>query len=85
MSERVFAAAAHPDDIEFTMAGTLMLLGEAGFELHYLNIANGSCGSTTMDRDEAVRVRTAEARRAAEALGATFHDPLVDDLQILPS
>ena len=82
MSERVFAAAAHPDDIEFMMAGTLMLLGEAGFELHTQTIANGSCGSISMGRDETVRVRSGEARRAAEVLGAAHHDPLVDDLQI---
>ena len=33
MSEQktVFAVAAHPDDIEFNMAGTLILLARAGF------------------------------------------------------
>ncbi|MFA6111669.1 MAG: PIG-L family deacetylase, partial [Candidatus Latescibacterota bacterium] len=35
----VFAVAAHPDDIEFGMAGTLLLLARAGCRLHYLNIA----------------------------------------------
>ena len=44
--KRVFAVAAHPDDIEFFMAGTLILLGRAGYEMHYMNIANGCCGST---------------------------------------
>ena len=39
------AIAAHPDDIEFLMAGTLRLLAEAGWETHYLTVANGSCGS----------------------------------------
>ena len=37
----VLAIAAHPDDIEFMMAGTLLLLKQAGCETHYLNIANG--------------------------------------------
>ena len=37
-----FALAAHPDDIEFMMAGTLVLLGDAGYEIHYMNVANGS-------------------------------------------
>ncbi len=82
MSKIAFAVAAHPDDIELMMAGTLILLGEAGYELHYMNVANGSCGTATMDYDEVVAVRTAEARNATERLGATFHEPLVDDLQI---
>lgn len=83
MSQPVaFAVAAHPDDIEFMMAGTLLLLGEAGYELHYMNMANGSCGTMVYDRDEIVRLRTAEAEEAAKTLGAHFHAPLVDDLEI---
>jgi LmbE family N-acetylglucosaminyl deacetylase len=42
----VIAIAAHPDDIEFVMAGTLLLLGEAGWDLHYLNLSSGNLGST---------------------------------------
>ena len=42
------AIAAHPDDIEFTMAGTLLLLKQAGFEIHYLNLATGNCGSRSL-------------------------------------
>jgi LmbE family N-acetylglucosaminyl deacetylase len=83
MDQIAFAAAAHPDDIEFMMAGTMALLRRAGWQLHYLNIANGSCGTDAMDRDTIVRVRTEEARAAAAALGAQFHPPLVDDIEIL--
>jgi len=77
------AIAAHPDDIEFGMAGTMLLLGQAGFELHYMNIANGSCGTATLPRDEIVRIRRREARAAARVLGAIFHPPLVNDIDIL--
>lgn len=77
------AVAAHPDDIEFMMAGTLIRLSEAGYELHYMNIGNGSCGSATMDATQTVATRTAEARNAAALIGATFHDPLVPDIEIL--
>jgi LmbE family N-acetylglucosaminyl deacetylase len=77
-----FAVAAHPDDIEFMMAGTLMLLGEAGCELHYMNVANGSCGTVSHTPEEIIALRTAEAREAAQAMGAHFHEPLVDDLEI---
>lgn len=78
----VLAAAAHPDDIEFMMSGTLRLLKQAGWEVHYLNIANGSCGSATLGHDETIRARTAEAREACRQLGAVFHEPLVDDLMV---
>ncbi len=77
------AVAAHPDDIEFMMSGTLMLLGEAGYDLHYMNIGTGNCGSATLDRDEIVGTRADEARRACELIGATWHEPLTDDIEIL--
>jgi len=82
MGKTVFAVAAHPDDIEFVMSGTLMLLKDAGYELHYMNIANGSCGSTQYDADTIAKMRSEEAGAAAEYLGAAFHDSLVNDLDI---
>jgi LmbE family N-acetylglucosaminyl deacetylase len=82
MAPRIMALAAHPDDIEFMMAGTLALLGQAGCELHYMNLANGCCGSTQYDAATTARLRDGEARTAAQALGATFHPPLTDDLAI---
>ena len=78
----VLAVAAHPDDVEFVMAGTLLLLQRAGWRLHYFNIANGCCGSSTTGRAETARVRAAEARAAAESLGAEFHESISDDLAI---
>jgi LmbE family N-acetylglucosaminyl deacetylase len=82
MPKRVFAVAAHPDDVEFHMAGTLILLGQAGYELHYLNIANGSCGTAEYGRDEIVAIRRGEAMAAAASIGAVYHESLVDDLEI---
>ena len=78
-----FALAAHPDDIEFMMAGTLILLKQAGFEIHYMNIANGSCGTATLSREEIIATREGEARSAAELIGAVFHPSLCDDIDIL--
>ena len=78
----VLALACHPDDIEFMMGGTLFLLKAAGARLHYMNLANGSCGSTQYSRDQTVRIRREEARRAAEMLGASFHESLADDLEV---
>lgn len=81
----VLAIAAHPDDIEFVMAGTLMQLSDRGWQLHYFNIANGCCGSMTLDRAACAAVRLAEAQRAAELLGATFYPPICNDLEIMYS
>lgn len=79
---KALAIFAHPDDIEFQAAGTLLLLGQAGYELHYMNLANGNCGSNTMGREETARVRLTEAHAAADILGAVFHPPLANDLDI---
>jgi LmbE family N-acetylglucosaminyl deacetylase len=80
--KRAFAIAAHPDDIEFFMAGTLMLLGEAGYELHYMNVANGCCGTTQYDAATIARMRLNEAQAAATFIGAAFHPPVCNDLEV---
>ena len=71
------AVAAHPDDIEFVMAGTLLRLKDAGWEIHYLNISNGNCGSQKLDSEETAKVRLTEAREASRIMGAIFHEPLL--------
>jgi LmbE family N-acetylglucosaminyl deacetylase len=76
------AIAAHPDDIEFLMAGTLMLLRQAGYEIHYWNLANGCCGSTRHDAASIARIRREEAIAAAGEIGAAFHESICDDLAI---
>ena len=77
------AIGAHPDDIEFYMAGTLLLLKQAGFQTHYLNLASGSCGSSQYNAARLRTIRKKEARMAAGILGAHFHSSLTDDLEIL--
>lgn len=76
------AVAAHPDDIEFQMAGTLLLLQKAGWEIHYMNLSTGNCGSTTMTAAQTRVARRKEAKAAASILGATWHAPIADDLEI---
>ena len=76
------AIAAHPDDIEFYMAGTLLLLKHAGWEIHYLNVASGNCGGVKWNSSKTRAVRRREAREAAKVLGAHWHPPLCDDLEI---
>ncbi|MBI2948097.1 MAG: PIG-L family deacetylase [Verrucomicrobia bacterium] len=65
------------------MAGTLLLLKQAGWEIHYMNVSRGNCGSVKLNAAQTRRVRRREARRAAKILGAHWHPPVCDDLEIL--
>lgn len=78
----VFAVAAHPDDIEFNMAGTLSLLVEAGFEPHMMNLSHSNLDSNELSEAEITRIRRREAERSADVLGAVFHPPIANDLMI---
>ena len=77
------AVGAHPDDIEFCMAGTLLRLRDAGWEIHYLNLSSGNCGSLRLTAAATRRVRRRESRNAAALLQARYHPSLTDDLEIL--
>ncbi|MBI5774711.1 MAG: PIG-L family deacetylase [Verrucomicrobia bacterium] len=83
MKNSAIAIFAHPDDIEFVAAGTLRLLQQRGWEIHYLNVSTGNCGSLEFSPAKTRRVRLQEGRDAAKILGAHFHPPLCDDLEIL--
>lgn len=76
------AIFAHPDDIEFNCAGTLALLQQCGWETHYLNLADGCCGSLEKSPTEAAEERWREARAAADVLKALPHPPHFRDLEI---
>jgi len=80
--KRALAIAAHPDDIEFVMAGTLILLKRAGYEIHYMNVANGCCGSKELSAAHTAEKRTREALAAADLIGAEFHPSLVNDMEV---
>jgi LmbE family N-acetylglucosaminyl deacetylase len=76
------AIAAHPDDIEFMMAGTLILLKNKGYEIHYLNLASGNLGTTEVDEETIKKIRLKEAQESASIMGAFFHSPFLNDLEI---
>jgi LmbE family N-acetylglucosaminyl deacetylase len=84
MSERKVALAvgAHPDDVEFMMAGTMAALGDAGYELHIFTVGNGNCGTAVYDHNDICRLRAAEGHAAASVIGATYHEGLVNDIEI---
>lgn len=78
----VLAITAHPDDIEFHMAGTLLMLQRAGWEIHCFNLASGNGGSTTHDGPTTAAIRREEAQEAARILGAHWHPPIAEDLLV---
>lgn len=83
MKRTAIAIAAHPDDIEFWMAGTLLLLRDAGWEIHCFNLSSGSLGSSVMSPARTSAVRRAEAKRAAKIMGAVWHPPVAHDMEVL--
>ena len=78
----VFAVGAHPDDVEFNMAGTLSLLAAAGFEPHMMNVSRSNLDSNELSEAQITRIRRREAERAAELVGAVYHGPVADDMMI---
>jgi LmbE family N-acetylglucosaminyl deacetylase len=78
----VLAAAAHPDDIEFMMAGTLLLLKDAGCHIHIWNLADGRCGTDTLPPEKITTIRWQETQHSARLAGATAHPPLFPDIAI---
>ena len=78
----VLAICCHPDDMEWMMGGTLLLLKQAGCEVHTINVANGCAGSTSLPPREIAAVRWKEAQASARLLGSVHHECLVDDLEV---
>ena len=64
------------------MAGTLLLLRDAGWETHYMNLSSGNLGSLTLSPAETARVRRTEAQTAARLMEAVWHESICDDLQV---
>jgi LmbE family N-acetylglucosaminyl deacetylase len=69
---RVLALHAHPDDVEFQCAGTLVLLREAGCAVTIATMTPGDCGSAEHDADAISAIRRDEARAAAALIGANY-------------
>ena len=69
---RVLAIHAHPDDVEFQCAGTLARLRQRGCEIVIATMTPGDCGSAELGPLDIAKVRRAEARQAADLLGAEY-------------
>lgn len=68
---RAMAVVAHPDDIEYGMAGTTSRLAADGKEVTYVIATDGSKGSSdrAMSPERLSELRTAEQREAARRAG----------------
>ena len=80
---RVLAVMAHPDDIEFTCAGTLTHLKRAGWDIHLATMTAGDLGTATLSRAAIARIRRQEAAASARLLGADYTCLGFDDLTIV--
>ncbi|MCX6859090.1 MAG: PIG-L family deacetylase [Verrucomicrobia bacterium] len=78
----VLAVFAHPDDIEFRAAGTLLLLRDRGWDVHYCNLSNGDLGSSTLSRKTTAETRAREAQASCQSMGFHWHPPIASDLCI---
>ncbi|HSX30286.1 MAG TPA: PIG-L deacetylase family protein [Candidatus Saccharimonadales bacterium] len=68
----VLAVAAHPDDIDYTAAGTMAAFARRGAQVYYLVLTDGGNGSEdrTMTPEKLRDIRRDEQRKAAKIVGA---------------
>jgi len=70
--ERVLVVVAHPDDIDFGIAGTAAVLTAAGSQVTYALCTSGEAGiPEDMDRSELAALREREQRAAAAKVGVS--------------
>lgn len=67
----VLAIAAHPDDVELSVGGTLIKLAEAGYQTGVLDLTRGEAGTRGTPT-----IRAAEAQAAAQFLGLAIRENL---------
>jgi LmbE family N-acetylglucosaminyl deacetylase len=76
--ERILVITAHPDDVDFGVAGSVAGWTDAGIEVAYCIVTNGEAGGfdDTVQRATMAVIRQAEQRAAAKVVG-------VDELTFL--
>jgi len=67
----VLAISAHPDDVELTCGGTLARMKALGYRFGIVDLTRGEMGTRGTPE-----IREAEARKAAQILGAEFRESL---------
>jgi LmbE family N-acetylglucosaminyl deacetylase len=71
--ESAMVIMAHPDDAEFTVAGTVALWARAGCRVTYVVCTDGNAGSHEpgITQEEVAEIRRAEQQAACETLGVS--------------
>ena len=70
---RALVITAHPDDVDFGMAGTVATLTSLGVEVSYCLVTSGDAGGDqlVMAREDRAKLREDEQRAAAECVGVS--------------
>ena len=71
--QRALVVVAHPDDIDFGMAGTMAVLTSQGVDVAYCLVTSGDAGGdeSTLTKQERAEVRESEQTAAAAVVGVT--------------
>ncbi|MCP4542847.1 MAG: PIG-L family deacetylase, partial [Chloroflexi bacterium] len=86
--ESAIVIMAHPDDAEFTVAGTIAAWAKVGCRVVYVLCTDGNAGSQEpeMTREKLAEIRRDEQRAACATLGVSAVEFLgYDDGQLQPS
>jgi LmbE family N-acetylglucosaminyl deacetylase len=70
-ASRILVVAAHPDDVDFGLAGTIATWTDAGIEVIYCIVTNGDAGGSdpSVSRADMAVLRQAEQTAAAKCVG----------------
>src|SRR5271156_344059 len=71
--ERILVVTAHPDDVDFGVAGSVAGWVKSGIEVAYCIVTDGDAGGSdrTITRPEMAAIRQVEQRAAAAEVGVT--------------
>ena len=72
-AERILVVAAHPDDVDFGVAGSVAAWVKAGVDVAYCIVTDGDAGGSdrSVSRPDMARLRREEQRSAAAEVGVT--------------
>lgn len=82
---RILIIGAHPDDCEFTAAGTAALWAKRGDKVCFVSVSNGDAGHHEMGGGRLAQRRHTEALAAAAIIGIEYVILDNHDGEILPS
>jgi len=71
--ERVLVVSAHPDDVDFGLAGSIAKWTAEGIDVVYCIVTDGDAGGDDLElpREEMARIRRVEQTAAAASVGVT--------------